>query len=111
MRVRREENVGDIVKANEFRNRERKKIVTIARIAPITNVPTVLRMPQDILHICVCRPDAPFASIGAIPIGFAHNNFVEIVINQATFQMTVHLQTCPWNRQPDKIPLPDPGLV
>ena len=73
--------------------------VTTMRTAPVTRVPTASRRPQDILHICACEPGAPFASIGAIPIESAHNDFVEIVINQATFQMTVHLQTCSQSRQ------------
>ena len=65
--------------------------VIIMRTAPTINALTAWRWPQDILHICVCRPGAPFASVGAIPIGSAHNDVVEIVINQATFLMTVHL--------------------
>ena len=68
------------------------------RTAPITNAHIAWRRPQDILHICVCGPGAPFASIGAILIGSAHNDFAEIVINQDTFLMTVHFQTCPQNR-------------
>ena len=74
-------------------------LVTTVRTAPVTSVPTASRRPQDILHICACELGAPFASVGAILIESAHNDFAEIVINQATFQMTVHLQTCPWNRQ------------
>ena len=78
--------------------------VTITRTALITNVPTVSRWPQDILHICVCGPGAPFfASVGAIPIGSAHSDSAEIVINQATFQMTVHLHTCSRNRWPTSL--------
>ena len=72
--------------------------VTTARTVPIINVHTAWRQPQDILHICVCEPGAPFASTGAILIGSAHNRFAEIVINQGTFLMTVCFRTCPQNR-------------
>ena len=71
-------------------------MVTIKR----TVQPTAMRWLQNIHYICVYGPSAPFVSVGAIPIRFAHSDFAEIVINQATFQMTVHLQTCPQNSPP-----------
>ena len=51
-------------------------------------------------NICVCTPSALFVSIGAIAIRHAHADCVEIVINQATFQLIVHFQTCPRNKLP-----------
>ena len=69
--------------------------VIIRRTAQNTNALIATRWPQDIHHICACGPSAPFVSVGAIPTKHAHNDFVEIVINQATFQMTVCFQTRP----------------
>ena len=63
-----------------------------------TNAPIAKRWLQDTHYICVCEPDAPFVSVGAILIGLAHSNSVEIAINQAMFQLTVCFRTCSQTR-------------
>ena len=72
--------------------------VIIGRTAQNTNAPIAMRWPQDTHHICVCEPNGPFVSVGAILTGHAHSNFAEIAINQAMFQMIVCFQTCPWTK-------------
>ena len=51
-------------------------LVITERTAQNTNVPTASRWLQDIHHICVCGPNAPFASVGAIPIRLAPSRSV-----------------------------------
>lgn len=49
-------------------------------------------------HLCMWS-QCTFVSVGAIPIRHVLNDCMQIVINQVTFQLIVHIWTCPLNRQ------------